>query len=123
MLIPFFISVIFLLAGFVQGMTGFGSALVAMPLLSLCLDVKGAVPLCTLNSVVITTFLALRLRKNLEGKKIFPLCIAAIPGMIVGITFLKKVSSEHLSMGIGVLLVALSLIHISEPTRRTPISY
>ncbi len=105
MLILFCISAIFLLAGFVQGMTGFGSALVAMPLLSLCLDVKSAVPLCILNSVVITTFLALKLKKHLDRKKIFPLCIAAIPGMIVGITLLKKVRSEHLGMGLGVLLV------------------
>lgn len=106
MLIPFCISVIFLLAGFVQGMTGFGSALVAMPLLSLCVDVKSAVPLCTLNSLVITTFLALRLKKHLDRKKIIPLCIAAIPGMVVGVTLLKKVRSEHLSMALGVLLVA-----------------
>ncbi|MBU0665594.1 MAG: sulfite exporter TauE/SafE family protein [Proteobacteria bacterium] len=105
MLIQFCISLIFLLAGFVQGMTGFGSALVAMPLLSLCIDVKSAVPLCTLNSVVITTFLALKLKKHLDGEKIFPLCIAAIPGMFVGVTLLKKVSSENLSIGLGVLLV------------------
>ena len=108
MLIPFSISVIFLLAGFVQGMTGFGSALVAMPLLSLCIDVKGAVPLCTLSSVVITTFLAMRLKKHLDWRKIFPLCIAAIPGIFVGITLLKKVDSASLSIGLGVLLIAYS---------------
>jgi len=40
MLTPLFICVIFLLAGFIQGMTGFGSALVAIPLLSLVIDIK-----------------------------------------------------------------------------------
>jgi uncharacterized membrane protein YfcA len=108
MLLPFYISIIFLLAGFIQGMTGFGSALVAIPLLSLCLDMKSAVPLCTVNSVVITIFLALRLKKHLDLKKIFPLCVAAIPGMFVGITVLKKVSSNELSIGLGSLLVAYS---------------
>jgi hypothetical protein len=108
MLISLYISIIFLLAGFVQGVSGFGSALVAMPLLSLFIDVKIAVPLCTLNSVVITTFLALRLKKHLDRKKILPLCIAAVPGMLVGVTLLKKVSSESLSIGLGVLLVAYS---------------
>lgn len=102
------IVVIFLLAGFVQGVTGFGSVLVALPLLSLFLDVKVAIPLCALNSVVITTFLALRLRKYLDWKKILPLCIAAIPGMIVGVTLLKRVSSESLSIALGVLLVVYS---------------
>jgi len=108
MLIFFFISTIFLLAGFVQGMTGFGSVLVALPLLSLFLDVKVAIPLCSLNSVVITTFLALRLRKDLDWRKILPLCLAAIPGMVVGVTLLKKVSSQSLSMALGVLLVTYS---------------
>ncbi|MDD3813586.1 MAG: sulfite exporter TauE/SafE family protein [Desulfocapsaceae bacterium] len=112
MLIQFCISLIFLLAGFVQGMTGFGSALVAMPLLSLCIDVKSAVPLCTLNSVVITTFLALKLKKHLDRKKIFPLCVAAIPGMFVGVTLLKEVSSENLSIGLGVLLVAYACYNL-----------
>ncbi len=108
MLISFIIGIIFLLAGFVQGVTGFGSALMAMPLLSLFIDVKIAVPLCTLNSVVITTFLALRLKKHLDRKKIFPLCLAAIPGMIVGVTLLKKVSSDNLSIALGILLILYS---------------
>ncbi|MFH2122533.1 MAG: sulfite exporter TauE/SafE family protein [Pseudomonadota bacterium] len=112
MLLQFCISLIFLLAGFVQGMTGFGSALVAMPLLSLCIDVKSAVPLCTLNSVVITTFLALKLKKHLDRKKIFPLCVAAIPGMFVGVTLLKKVSSENLSIGLGILLVTYACYNL-----------
>jgi uncharacterized protein len=108
MLISFCISIIFLLAGFVQGMTGFGSALVAMPLLSLCIDVKSAVPLCTLNSLIITTFLAWRLKKHLDLRRILPLCVAAVPGIFVGITLLKKVDSATLSIGLGALLIAYS---------------
>jgi len=108
MVVPVCISFIFLLAGFVQGMTGFGSALVAMPLLSLWIDVKSAVPLCTLNSLVITSFLALRMKNHLDREKILPLCLAAIPGMIVGVTLLKKVSSEGISIGLGSLLIAYS---------------
>jgi len=108
MLVPVCISFIFLLAGFVQGMTGFGSALVAIPLLSLSIDVKSAIPLCTLNSLVITGFLALRMKKHLDRDKILPLCLASIPGLIVGVTLLKKVSSANISIGLGVLLVAYS---------------
>lgn len=117
MLILFSISAIFFLAGFVQGMTGFGSALVAMPLLSLCVDVKSAVPLCTLNNLVITTFLVLRLKKHLDWRKIFPLCLAALPGMIVGIFLLKKAASASLSIGLGVLLVVYSCYCLLIKTR------
>ena len=86
MLTPLLIILVFLMAGFVQGMTGFGPALVAIPLLSLFLDIKSAVPLCVLNSVVITSYLSLKMRKHLDRKKIAPLCLAAVPGIITGST-------------------------------------
>ena len=109
MLVPFYVSSIFLLAGFVQGMTGFGSALVAMPLLILFLDVKSAVPLCILNSLVITTFLALKMRTHLDKKKILPLCVGALPGVVIGSTLLKKVDSSLIRMGLGIMLITYSL--------------
>ncbi len=112
MLTPFFISIIFLLAGFVQGMTGFGSALVAIPLLSLVIDIKSAVPLCILNSLVITTYLSLKMRRHLEMKKIAPICVAAVPGIIVGSTILKRVSSTLIQTVLGVLLIAYSLFSL-----------
>ncbi len=116
---PLLIGLIFLLAGFIQGMTGFGSALVAIPLLSLFLDIKIAVPLCMLNSLVITTFLSLKMRQHLDRKKITPLCLAAVPGIIVGSTLLKHVSSTVIRISIGILLVAYSLYSLfSKPKPR-----
>ncbi|MCF8056577.1 MAG: sulfite exporter TauE/SafE family protein [Desulfocapsa sp.] len=109
MFTPLLICVIFLLAGFIQGITGFGSALVAIPLLSLFLDIKSAIPLCILNSLVITTYLSLKMKKHLDVKKIAPLCVAAVPGIIVGSTILETVSSSIIRVWLGILLVAYSL--------------
>ena len=106
---PFLIALVFLLAGFIQGMTGFGSALVAIPLLSLIIDIKSVVPLCILNSLVITTYLSLKMRKDLDKKKILPLCIAAVPGIILGSTLLKLVDSNIIRLWLGILLIAYSL--------------
>ncbi len=120
MLDPLFISSIFLLAGFIQGMTGFGSALVAMPLLSLFLDIKNAVPLCILNSLVITTFLALKMRRHLDKKKILPLCIGALPGVVVGSTLLIQVNSDLIKTSLGIMLISYSLYCLfSHPKPRT----
>jgi uncharacterized protein len=119
MFTPLLICVIFLLAGFVQGVTGFGSALVAIPLLSLFLDIKSAIPLCILNSLVITTYLSLKMKKHLDTKKILPLCIAAVPGIIVGSTILENVSSTIIRSWLGILLIAYSLYSLfSKPTPR-----
>lgn len=109
MSIPILISGIFLLAGFIQGMTGFGSALVAIPLLSMIIDIKSAVPLCILNSMIITTYLTIKLRNHLDPKKILPLCIGAIPGIFMGSTALKQVDSTLIRIGLGALLIVYSL--------------
>ncbi len=106
---PFIISAIFLLAGFVQGMSGFGSALVAIPLLSFVMEIKTAVPLCMLNSLVITIFLALQMKKHLDRKKIMPFCLAALPGILVGATILKKVASSAIQISMGFLLCFYSI--------------
>ena len=119
MLTAFLISLIFLLAGFIQGVSGFGSALVAIPLLSLIIDIKSAVPLCMLNSLVITTFLSLKMRKDLDKSKILPLCISAVPGIIVGSTILKQVESSIIRLWIGLLLISYSLYSLfSKPKPR-----
>jgi uncharacterized membrane protein YfcA len=103
---------IFLLAGFVQGLTGFGSALVAIPLLSFILDLKTAVPLCMLNGLIITSYLALSLRRHLDRNKILPLLIGALPGIAAGVYLLKEVDGSFLRYGIGVLLIGYSLYNL-----------
>ena len=112
MLTPLLVSIIFLLAGFIQGVSGFGSALVAIPLLSLIIDIKAAVPLCILNSLVITTYLSLKMRRHLDPEKLLPLCLAAVPGIIVGSTILKQVSSTIIRVSLGIMLITYSLFSL-----------
>ncbi len=109
MITAFIAGSIFLLAGFVQGLTGFGSALVAIPLLSFILDIKTAVPLCMLNGVIITTYMAIALRRHLDKNKILPLLIGALPGIGVGVYLLKEVDGSAIRYAIGALLIGYSV--------------
>ena len=77
-------------AAFTQGVAGFGSALTALPLLAILLDVKTVIPLVGLFSLSITTLLLVQLLKYLEWKKIYCLILGAIPGAPIGVFFLKK---------------------------------
>jgi uncharacterized membrane protein YfcA len=105
----FIVSLIFLLAGFTQGLSGFGSALVAMPLLVMFIDIKKAVPLCVLNGLIITFFLTLQLWNHIDWKKIMPLFMGCLPGIYVGVTFLKKTNSSIIEISLGVILIAYAL--------------
>ena len=112
MITSLFAGFIFLAAGFVQGLTGFGSALVAIPLLSLILDIKVAVPLCILNGLILTIYLALHLRRHLDRTKILPLVAGAIPGVLVGAILLQRVDAGIIRFCIGVLLISYSLYNL-----------
>nr|WP_321465434.1 sulfite exporter TauE/SafE family protein [uncultured Desulfobulbus sp.] len=103
---------IFFLSGAVQGLTGFGGALVAIPLLSLCMDVKEAVPLAILNGLVVTTTLAYTLWGALEWKRILPLLAGSVPGILVGTYFLKQADPAVISRLLGGVLIGISLLNL-----------
>lgn len=103
---------IFSLAGGVQGVTGFGGALVAIPLLSLVMDVKQAVPLSILNGLVTTTAMAYTLRHHLDWRKILPMLIGSLPGTILGTLLLKEADAGLISRMLGLILVAVSVFNL-----------
>lgn len=117
------LCLIFFLASWVQGVTGFGSALVAIPLLSLIIDIKEAVPLCILASLIITTYMAIQLRRHFDKKKIIPLCIGSIPGIVIGSTLLKLVPSDIIKSLLGILLITYALYNIFFTIKQRSINY
>nr|WP_321514239.1 sulfite exporter TauE/SafE family protein [uncultured Pseudodesulfovibrio sp.] len=113
------ICTIVVAASFLQGLTGFGFALIALPLLGFLLDIKTSVPLMTLLAWCISLTLSLQMRHDIRLKKVSILMIATIPGIMLGIYVLKHVPSEILSLGIGILMVAFTVYQLTvKPTPR-----
>ncbi|WP_415718681.1 sulfite exporter TauE/SafE family protein [Maridesulfovibrio sp.] len=102
------VPIIFLFAGFIQGLTGFGQALLAMPLLAFVMDIKLAVPVCTLCGLVINTNMTFSLRKKLERTKIMPLIIGSLPGSIFGTMMLKELNGDYIRLFLGCLITAFA---------------
>ncbi|WP_432737943.1 sulfite exporter TauE/SafE family protein [Maridesulfovibrio sp. FT414] len=95
---------IFFSAGFLQGLTGFGSALIAMPLLAYVVDIKTAVAVCTLCGVTINLRMCSNLRSKLDRKKVLPLIIGSIPGAVFGTVVLKEVDGQMIKLFLGLLV-------------------
>lgn len=112
MTIFFLASLIFLLAGLVQGVTGFGSGLTAIPLLCLIMDVRDAVPLSILSGLAITTTMAWQLRHLLDRRKIQPLLLGSLPGIVVGTLLLKFADPVLMNRLLGLLLIGISLYNL-----------
>ncbi len=76
------------------------------------MDVKVAVPLCMLNGLAITGYLSLQLRRHLSKKRIMPLIIGSLPGIVVGVTLLTRVDSGVIRRLIGILLIFYGLYNL-----------
>ncbi|WP_419780862.1 sulfite exporter TauE/SafE family protein [Maridesulfovibrio sp.] len=98
------VPAIFFIAGLMQGLTGFGCALIAMPLLTYVVDIKIAVPVCTLCAMFINLNMTYKLRKSLDKAKILPLLIGSVPGSIFGTVVLKEVNGDYIRLLLGVLI-------------------
>ncbi|WP_028584220.1 sulfite exporter TauE/SafE family protein [Desulfogranum mediterraneum] len=101
-------ALIFLLAGFIQGMTGFGAGLVAIPLLCLVVEVKLAVPLVILNGVILTSYMAYRFRSAMDRTRILPLILGTLPGILAGTLLLKSIAPGQLRLLLGIMLIGYS---------------
>ncbi|MDF1526683.1 MAG: sulfite exporter TauE/SafE family protein [bacterium] len=101
---PYFHLIIFI-AGFTQGFTGFGSTLVLLPLLTMLTGVKTVVPMVVLLGICINVILVFQVHRHLEWKRVRTLLIACVPGILIGVFILKKMSTSFLELVIGLVLL------------------
>jgi uncharacterized protein len=104
-----FLGIVAFCAGFVQGLSGFGSVLLSLPLLALFLDVKTAIPLVALLAVALTIFLLVQLREHWDWRKMYRLCLGSIPGAPVGVWFLNHTETQLIQWTVGAVLIAYAL--------------
>jgi len=96
-------------AGVTQGLSGFGSVLLSLPLLAIFLEIKMVIPLAALFGLAITVILLQQLWKRLEWKAVYPLLLSALPGVPVGAFFLKRLETDIIQLILGSILIGYAL--------------
>jgi uncharacterized membrane protein YfcA len=96
-------------AGVTQGLSGFGSVLLSLPLLAIFLEIKMVIPLVALFGLAITIVLLRQLWKQLEWKAVYPLLLSAVPGVPVGVFFLKRLETGTIQLILGIILIGYAL--------------
>ncbi len=99
-------------AGVTQGLSGFGSILLSLPLLAIFLEIKMVIPLVALFGLSITIILLIQLWKQLEWKAVYPLLLSALPGVPVGVFFLKRLDRGTIQWILGIILIGYSLYSV-----------
>ena len=118
----FLIEIYFLVALVVFGaytvfaISGFGSALVGIPLLSLFLPVQFVVPMSVLNDFLASLTVATRERKHVDWKE----CLIVIPPLVIGISIgvwlLGDLPPRYVQMALGIFVVGAALYNLLSGT-------
>ncbi len=94
-----------LLAGFLQGFSGFGSVLVALPVLLTTLDVRTAVPLVSMVALTTNMVMASRLRGHARKGPLKLVLACALPGMAAGAWMLGSVPDSFIKGLLGAVIL------------------
>lgn len=96
-------------ASFTQGIAGFGSALIAMPLIVKIFGLQVAVPLVALIVLVLEIALFIRFRRALRVNVVSKLIISSLLGIPIGQWILAKVDEDFMLSVLGVVIIAYAL--------------
>lgn len=103
------VGLAFFLASFVHTITGFGSALVGMPVLVLGIGLSLSVPLMALLSQIVNVIVLIRNWRGIQWIRALVLIVPSIFGVPLGLLILKKGNEDILNIILGCILVFHSI--------------
>lgn len=105
----FFVVFAWFVGGFINGVAGFGAAMVAMPLIAPFIDFSAAVPSCTLIVLTLNCQVGWTFRRYIQWQYVKGILVGAIPGVILSMFVLKYVSETYLKAGMGSFIAGYAL--------------
>jgi uncharacterized membrane protein YfcA len=109
------IVVIVFVAAFAQSLTGFGFALVVMPLLTIALGIRTAAPMVALAALTVYTINLIRYRRAINVPEVLRLGLASAAGVPVGIWVLSAADEDVVMRILGVVLIAYAAYSLFQP--------
>jgi uncharacterized membrane protein YfcA len=97
------------LAYVVRGVAGFGSGLVAMPLLALMFPLQSVVPLIVLLDYLGSASHGLANRKAIRWREIVPLIPFSLAGMAVALLTLARADADGLRHALGAFIIGYAI--------------
>lgn len=112
-----YVAAAIFVGAFVQGATGFGFSLLVVPIATALLGLKTAVPMMNLLSVLLTTQILYTNRRGIVWGESLRLMLAALPGLALGIAFLRLGDTESVKRLLGLLLLSYALYALVREVR------
>ena len=96
-----FAPIIVLLAYLIFGISGFGSTLIAVPLLAHILPLKFVIPMVVVLDCISAVSMGLKLRANVWRPEFVPMLPFLLVGLLMGAFVLLNVPTQWLLLGLG----------------------
>lgn len=103
------------LAGFVQGLTGFGFSLAAMSLWAWLLEPQLAASLAVFGGLCGQAFSAATVRRGFDGRRLLPFLAGGALGLPLGVAVLPHLDVGAFKLVLGALLVTVSSLMLALP--------
>jgi len=103
------LSTVYFIAQFFKGLTGFGPALVSIPILSVFFPPKCVIPMVSVLNVFSGIFLAVQERRNFNFNMFLPAGSGMIIGSIIGAFLFTLVDNVYLKKLLGIIIIIFSL--------------
>ena len=113
---------ILLLAYFIRGITGFGSGLIAIPLLAHFLPLTFVVPMLLALDFIASIVLSRHTHLQVRWDEIRVLIPTSIAGMLIGAVLLVNLPREPLLVGLGLFVIFFGLRYLFNVHGEKPIS-
>ena len=123
-------AVVVLMAAMLKGMTGFGFALLAVPLLSLLFPMQSLIPAMTLFNLVTSVYILSSIKLKVKAKYFLPMLLASFVGIPIGVYVLTYFPEKMLELAAGISIFSISMVFLlggnqqaSESRRKKPIVF
>jgi len=99
-----------------RGVTGFGSGLIAIPLLVLILPLSIVIPTMVLLDFVAAVSHSIKHREVAQWKAIYPLLPFTVVGVLIALYIFKTVDTNLLVKSLGIFILLFALYSLISPT-------
>jgi uncharacterized membrane protein YfcA len=117
------VAIVFL-ASLVQCLSGFGFALIVMPLVTLIVGLQTAAPTVALTALTVYSINLVRYRRAIDVREVLHLGMSSALGVPLGIWVLTSVDETLVKQVMGVILIVYAAYALARPTAlRKPSRY
>jgi len=105
-----FILIAYVVAASIKGLTGIGFSTSCLPIMALRLDLKMAIPLVIIPSIVSNVAVMVEARGFKQAiKRFWPLYLASVPGLLLGLSLLVAINVAASKAILGLVLITYAL--------------